>query len=166
VSSAILQPVQQAGPKNHVAAFPSAFDWDADFFQNKLELVIPGVVEEAMEDIAKFKQFQFTNLLKDKSLRDISWNKNKPKMNEIIDQAMQQGIDFVVLYYFSFREGQGLVNGWGTDFQNPTFKVFLVDVHNQTVFEKKDSDTISMDQLSIELKGMTRQMLQETEFPN
>jgi hypothetical protein len=71
-----------------------------------------------------------------------------------------------LLYSASFWAGQGLTNGWGSDFQNPTFKVFLEDVHNRTVTEKEDSQTNALDRLFLELKGMTRQLMARTSFPN
>ena len=61
---------------------------------------------------------------------------------------------------------QGLINGWGTDFFSPTFKVFLVDVHNKTLTEREDTNIKMQDQLLLELKSMSRQLVEATEFPN
>jgi hypothetical protein len=163
--SVVTQPLGQSSPKNHIALFPSAFQMQAESIRGHLEGGIPDVVEKVLKDLDKSGQFQFTKLHKDERLRNIAWNQGKPNMNGIIEQARQQRIDFVVLYYFSFWEGQGLKNGWGSDFRSPTFRVFLVDVHNQTVFEKEDSHTTALDQLFIELTGMTRQLFGKTDFP-
>ena len=163
---AAIQPAMQTSPKKHVAVFPSAFNMKADVIEAHANGRVPEIVEEVLEDIDRYKQFQFSNFLKDKRLHGIAWNQSKPNLNGIVDQAKQHGVDFVVLYYFSFWEGQGLVNGWGTDFQNPDFKVFLIDVQNQKILKEEDSRTTAFDQLFIELKGMTRKLFRKTDFHN
>ncbi|KJS03372.1 MAG: hypothetical protein VR65_01585 [Desulfobulbaceae bacterium BRH_c16a] len=160
------QPAMQAPPRNHVAVFPSAFHMEADVIAGLLNGRVPDVVEEVLEGIDRRRQFQLTNLLKDEGLRGLAWNKYNPNMDGIVDQARQRGVDFVVLYFFSFWEGQGLVNGWGTDFQNPDFKVFLIDVQNRKVLQEEDSSTIALDQLFLELKGMTRKLFLKADFPD
>lgn len=156
----------KAGPKNHVAVYPSNLDWDADSISWTIDAQLPQMVEASLESLDRQRTYTLTNLHKEKSLQRSGWGKFKPNRDKIVNHARQKGIDFVVMYYFSFREGQGLINGWGTDFMSPTFKVFLVDVNKGTMAMKEDSDTEALDQLFIELKTMTRQLIRKTSFPN
>jgi len=155
-----------AGPKNHVAIFPINFRMRGDVIKGFLAGGLPDAVREALEKLDRSRTFTLTNLIKEKNLQGVSWEKYQPNVAGVVAEAQKRGFDYVLLYYCAFWEGQGLINGWGTDFFSPTFKVFLVDVQNKTLTEREDTNIKMQDQLLLELKSMSRQLLEATEFPN
>lgn len=145
-----------------LAIFPTAFRQDGHMVKSNVNSSIRDFAPHLSKTSTRTPKPSVRNLAEELPEESL-WNRKEPNTEQVLKEARKHQVDVVLMYYIYFRKGQGLANGWGTDFIMPNIKTFFVDVKNQKVSKITTRGIDSRDQLGLELKRMSQNLLKKYE---